>query len=86
MKLLYAIIPLISIAAALPDASPNPFGSASKKAVRDLKERSACTSDGGVCVNTNDANACSYGVGVLVTGLCPGGNSEICCFTDLYAC
>jgi hypothetical protein len=52
-------------------------------AAAELHKRSTCTDNGGTCVNTNDKNACSNGAGFLVTSLCPGSNSEICCFSNV---
>src|ERR1700743_2018359 len=88
MKVPCATILLIGIAAALSDASR--AKEASQREASQLQKRTSCSTAGestGVCVDTNDANPCSHGVGFLVTGLCPGSNSEICCFgSNACAC
>jgi len=68
--------------------SQNPSAIASRNPALDLAKRESCRfgSYTGTCVNTNNGNACSNGRGFLVTNLCSGGNSNICCITTPGAC
>lgn len=87
MKLVYALIPLVGITAAVPAASPNPSAELSVNAATQLfGKRTSCSQNGvtGTCVDTNDGNPCPNGF--LITGLCPGANSEICCFNNPSDC
>ena len=61
----------------------HPFGSECP----NILHRTSCqifNYPAGTCVNTNDEN--SYPGGILIEGLCPGPNSEICCFNQPNKC
>ena len=79
MRLLHTI-PFISIAVAITGVSENP-------ATKPLGKRTACylfNYPPGTCVDTTTGDSCPGGI--LVEGLCPGPNTEICCFNTPNEC
>ncbi|KIM99933.1 hypothetical protein OIDMADRAFT_19822 [Oidiodendron maius Zn] len=79
MRVLHTI-PFITIAVAITGISENP-------ATKPLGKRTSCflfNYPPGTCVDTTTEDSCPEGI--LIEGLCPGPNNEICCFNAPNEC